>query len=162
MSLINNSRVNTFFGFEPPNIEEMKRLGSLLKNAGEKLSENKHNMLVSHKQDCFNEIKKVRNEHDAWWEKLKKNKRYKRDDFNSRIRNNLDKNYEKHRKAKQTLERLKVHREKLQNDIDSAWSMSFKDRAYEWLSDTENRINDIVSFIGKLEEWISEDEAKLR
>jgi hypothetical protein len=162
ISLINSSKVNTFFGFDSPDIEEMKRLGNLLKRAGELLSENKHRMLATHKQECFNEIKEVRKEHDAWWEGLKRNKQHKKDNFNTSVRANLDKNYEKHRKATQTLERLKDHRYKLQNDIDSAWSDSFKDRAYGWLSETEDKICDIERFIVKLEDWISEDEAKLR
>lgn len=162
MALVNSSHVNTFFGFDTPDIEEMKRLGSLLKRAGEKLSENKNKMLAKHKQECFNEIKAVREEHDAWWQDLKKNKQHKKDDFNTRVRENLDKNYEKHRKATQTLERLRDHKYKLHNDIDSAWSDSFKDRAYDWLSETENKISDVENFIKKLDDWISEDEAKLR
>lgn len=78
------------------------------------------------------------------------------------MRKNLDTNYERHRKATQTLERLKDHRDKLQNDIDPAWNDDFRDRAYEWLSETEDKISDIEDFIAKLEDWISEDEDKLR
>ncbi|MBN1638688.1 MAG: hypothetical protein JW866_06965 [Ignavibacteriales bacterium] len=161
MSLISSSRVNTFFGFDTPDIEEMKRLGNMLKRASKKLSENKHRMLPKHKQECFNEIQEVRKKHDAWWEGLKENRQHKKNDFKLRVRENLDKNYDRHRKATQTLERLKDHRYKLKNDIDSAWSDSFKDRAYGWLAETEGKISDIERFIGKLEEWILEDETKL-
>lgn len=162
MSLIISSRVNTLFGFDTPDIEEMKRLGNLLKEAGVKLSENKNKMLATHKQECFNEIKEIRREHDAWWEELKRYKQHRKDDFNNKVRDNLDKNHEKHRNATNTLEKLKDHRYQLQNEIDSAWTDNFKDRAYGWLSETEDKICDIEQYIEKLEDWISEDEAKLR
>lgn len=78
MDLIDSSRVKTGFLFDEPDIKEMKRLVSLLKKAGEKLSENKYKMIAEHKQECFNEIKDVRSEHDIYWEELKRNKRQKK------------------------------------------------------------------------------------
>jgi len=139
----------------------MKRLGRLLREAGNKLSENKHKMIAEHKQICFNEINEIRNQHDLWWEDLKRNKENKKENYKNNARENLEKNNEKLRKATNALEKLKEHRNKTQNDIDSAWNDNFRDRAYEWLSETEEKISDIEQYIEKIEDWISEDEAKL-
>ena len=128
MELIKDSRINTLFGFDMPDIEEMKRLGNLLKRAGDKLSEKKHQMTAKHKQECFQEIKEVRSAHDSWWEDLKGHKQNRREDYSERIKENLNKNIGKHKTATITLEKLKDHREDLQDKIYSLGLMTLKIR----------------------------------
>ena len=162
MRLIRSSYVNTFFGFDTIDIEKMHMYGNFLRKASEMLSEHKDKMTAKHKQECFNEIQNVRKNHDAWWKALKIERQQKKEAFISRVRDNLEKNLEKHRKAAQTLEKLRDQRQKLQNDIASAWSDNFRDKVYRWLTENDERMRDVERYIEKLEIWIAEDESKLR
>jgi hypothetical protein len=161
MGILNSAKVQTFFGFDNPDITELKRLGALLKKGIIKLSENKLNMVAHHKNECFIEIQTVRNSHDIWWAELKKGKNQKQQDFVLRIRENIRKNNEKLNKASQVLESLERNRRKLKDEIHTAWNDDFKSRAYGWLAETEAKIEDIKSYLRRLEGWISEDESKL-
>ena len=96
LSEITSAEVITLFGFDPPDVEEMKRLSQILKRAGRMLSDNKKEMIGDHKQECFSRIQEVQRSHDAWWEDLKRHKDRKHEDFQSRVKANLEKNHERH------------------------------------------------------------------
>jgi len=85
LSEISHAEVNTFFGFDPPDIQEMKRLGQVLKQASKMLSEYKGEMIGEHKQECFNRIQQVRRDHDAWWKDLTRHRDRKREEFEARV-----------------------------------------------------------------------------
>jgi len=156
------ARPATIFGFDPPDADELKRLGACLHNAGDMLSKCKHEMLGEHKQECFDRIQEIRGLHDIWWEHLRNSRSGKHEDTQQRIRTNLEENYERHRKASDALSRLRNHAEELREQITSAWSDDFRERAETWLSETEDKIRDIEQFLEKVEGWIREGEGKLR
>lgn len=156
------ARPCTLFGFDPPDVQEMKRLSTSLRNAGGMLSRHKNEMLGEHKQECFARIQEIRQIHDIWWGELKTSRSRRHEDVQQRIRANLEGNYERHRRASETLSRLRCHTDDLREKIMSAWNDSFRGRATEWLSNTEDKIRDIEEFLKKVEEWIREDEQKLR
>lgn len=162
LSEISSSEVNTFFGFDPPDVEEMKRLSQILKHAGRMLSDNKKEMLGEHKQECFSRIQEVRRSQDAWWADLKRHRDRKLESFQSKARTNLEKNYERHRKAIEALRSCERSAEELRDKIASAWNDDWASDARGWLSDLEDKIRDIESSIHRIEDWIQEDEAKLR
>ena len=157
-----SARPHTLLGFAPPDVEDMKALGNVLKRASSMLSENKKEMFGEHKQECYERIKEIRHIHDLWWDDLKKHRSEKHKNFQERVRANLEKNYERLRKATDALQRQRSHADKLRDDIDSAWNDDFRDRAYGWLSETEDKIRDIEQSIENIEDWIREDEEKLR
>jgi len=132
-----------------------------LRNASELLSEYKDEMLGKHKQECFERIKDVRHLHDLYWAEIIKMRGQKHDEFKQRVRNNLERNYERLRKANSALEKVRNHAADLQDQIHSAWSDDYRDRAYGWLSEAEVKINDIEESISQIEKWIREDEDKL-
>ncbi|MFH1969261.1 MAG: hypothetical protein ABIJ53_02965 [Verrucomicrobiota bacterium] len=107
-----------------PDIETLKHCGQLLKKAGLALSEHKHDMTAGHKSEIFDQIKKIRENHDAYWEAVKGARSEKRRDFERKVRANLEKNYDRLRKAKYALEKAEDHARKLKDDISSAWSES--------------------------------------
>ncbi|MEW6659299.1 MAG: hypothetical protein AB1424_11620 [Thermodesulfobacteriota bacterium] len=156
------ARVCTLFGFAPPDVQEMKSLGRTLRNASSLLSKHKEEMFGEHKQECFKLIQEIRHIHDLWWEELKQQRSKRQEDFQQRVRANLEKNYERHRKATDALRRVRNHADDLRGQISSAWNDDFRDRAYGWLSETEDKIRDIEESIRQIEDWISEDEEKLR
>ena len=162
LSEIESARPATLFGFLPPDIAEMKALGQVLRKAGRMLSEHKSEMWGEHKQECFHRIQEIREIHDIWWEHLKGHKTQKHEDFQARVKANLERNYDRHRKATQALESCRRHADKLRDDIASAWNEDWKDKAYGWLSETDDKIRDIERSIEQIEEWIKEDEEKLR
>lgn len=108
-----------------------------------------------------NVSKEIRKIHDAWWESLKKQRSEKHEDFQIKVRTNLERNYERHRKATYALESCRSHADKLRDKIASAWNEDWKDKAYVWLSELEDKIRDIEQSIDRIEEWIREDEEKL-
>jgi len=57
---------------------------------------------------------------------------------------------------------MRNHADDLRDKISSAWNDDFRDRAYGWLSETEDKIRDIEDSIQRIEDWIREDEEKLR
>jgi NADH dehydrogenase/NADH:ubiquinone oxidoreductase subunit G len=162
LSEISSAEVNTLFGFDPPDVEEMKRLSQVLKRAGQMLSDNKSEMLGEHKQECFEEIKNVRRAHDAWWADLTRHRDRKRENFQSRVRENLEKNYARHRKATEALRSCERSADELRDKISSAYNDDWASDARGWLSDLEDKISDIERSIDRIEDWIQEDEAKLR
>lgn len=155
------ARVNTFFGFDPPDVEDMKRLGQVLKESSSLLSEYKSDMLGEHKKECFELIKEIRSEHDAWWAELKKYRSRKREEFIGRVRSNLEKNHERHRKATDFLEHLRRKADDLRNNISTAWNDDWAYKAEGWLSELEDKMRDVEDQILRIEEWIREDEQKL-
>ena len=159
---IESARPRTLFGFAPPDIEDMKALGHVLREAGQILSKYKGEMLGEHKQECFEAIQDMRQVHDAWWAELKGNSSRRHDDFQSRVRNNLENNYERHRKATDALERHRARADELRSQIASAWNNDWASKAEGWLSELEDKIADIERSIEQIEEWIREDEDKLR
>ncbi|MGB8360855.1 MAG: hypothetical protein WCE80_05600 [Acidimicrobiia bacterium] len=155
------ARPASLFGLDPPDSYAMKDLGRVLTEARSMLSKYKTEMLAEHKQECFAEIQEIQALHDAWWADFKKERSHRQDDWRQRVRANLEKNYEQHRKATEALERRQRHAEKLRVDIASAWSDEFASRASDWLAEEEARIADIRASLARIESWIAEGEAKL-
>ncbi len=157
-----SARPCTLFGFSPPDVETMKALGRVLRNASSMLSKYKGEMFGEHKQECFERIREIRHVHDLWWDELKRHRSKRQEDFQRRVKANLESNYERNRKATDALRRMRNHADDLRDKISSAWNDDFRDRAYGWLSETENKIRDIEDSIRRIEDWIREDEEKLR
>lgn len=157
-----NADIGIFKHTWPNDTEDMKVLGRRLKNAMNMLSERKEEMFGEHKQECFENIKEVKERHDHWWEERRQRNGGKHREFQERIKYNLEKNYARREKAANTLEKIRAHADELRDKIDSAWNDVFKERAMEWLSEEEDKIRNIEEYIEKIESWIEEDEAKLR
>ena len=86
------ARPCSLFGFDPPDVREMKALGGVLKNAGLMLSKHKEEMFGEDKQECFVRIQEIRHIHDLWWEEHNRHRSKRQEEFQERVRNNLDKN----------------------------------------------------------------------
>jgi hypothetical protein len=119
-------------------------------------------MFGEHKKECFDRIQEVRRVQDAWWELLKGHRAQRHEDHQGRVRANLEKNYEQHRRATDALSRARAHADELRDQIASAWSDDFRERALGWLSEEEARISDIEAHVQRIEDWIRENEQKLR
>lgn len=150
------------FGFMPEDAESMKRCGQILKEAGQMLSEWKHEMRREDKQEAFEYINEVREKVDAWWAEYKGNRAARQNIFVSNRRENLKNNYEHLRKAQDALTRKEAHRDELLSKIANARTESHRETVEGWLEDEESRISDIKEYIERVERWIEEDEAKLR
>lgn len=93
--LVESARPNDLLGFDPVTRDEMKALSRPLKEAGERLSELKLEMLPEDKRHCFEEITLMRSVHDAWWERFRGEASRRHSDRRERIETNLEKNREK-------------------------------------------------------------------
>jgi hypothetical protein len=160
-SEISAAKVNDFFGFDSPDIEEMKRLSRVLKGAREKLSRYKNEMIAEHKRECYEDIQEVQRQHDAWWEDLKGHRAQKHQEYLDRVRANLDKNREKLIKATSALESCKYSADDLRGKINDSYNDDWETKARGWLAELEEKIEDIEGSIERLEGWIAEDEEKL-
>ena len=151
-----------FLSFHIVNIEELKALSQVLRESGEMLSERKREMLGEHKQECFEAIQRMREVHDIWWDKFKEEKTKRHDDFQARVKRNIETNYERHRKATDALEHCRAKADELRSQIASAWNDDWAARAEGWLSELEDKIADIERSVEQIEVWIKEDESKLQ
>jgi hypothetical protein len=158
--------------------EDMKWKGQQLREAGQLLSKHKHEMTKEHKAEIHERIVKIRENHDVFWERYREYQKEKqqiyeqkkqaweegqarRQHAKERIQANIEKNKESLRKAEDALDRQKQHRRKLEDDIASAYSDSFRERAEGWLDECNDKITDIEDSIQRLESWIQEGRDKL-
>jgi hypothetical protein len=158
--------------------DDMKWKGKKLREAGTLFKSVKHEMTREHKVEIHERIVSIRESHDAYWEQYKQyrgerakiqeekhraweERQERRKAAKERIKANIEKNEEKLSKARDALRRHQQRRDDLRDQIASAWSDSFRDRAEGWLDEAEDKISDIEQHIDRLEGWISEDESKL-
>lgn len=158
---VENARPSSLFGFDPPDVEEMKALGRILSEAGKMLSRRKSEMLGKHKQECFLAIQGMRDIHDAWWKDLKAQRSRAQEKRRQRIQANLQKNIERLNKATEALERQHRRASELRHKIATAWNEDFASRASGWLAEAEAKIADIEASIARCQTWIEEDESRL-
>ena len=145
-----------------PEIHELVERGQALKNAGDMLGKFKHEMIAKHKKSCFDHIQKIRKTHDAAWESVKAGKPRQQLETESRVRKNLEANYERYRKAAGALENFQIGRGHIRTFLATCENPEKAAQATAQLAETEARIKDIEEGIRKLEKWIAEDERTLK
>jgi hypothetical protein len=145
-----------------PEIHELVERGQSLKNAGDLLGKFKHEMIAKHKKSCFDHIQKIRKTHDATWESVKAGKPRQQLETESRVRKNLEANYERYRKAAGALENFQIGRRHIRTFLATCENPDKAAKAIAQLAETEARIKDIEEGIRKLDKWIAEDERVLK
>jgi hypothetical protein len=145
-----------------PKIHELVERGQSLKNAGDLLGKFKHEMIAKHKKSCFDHIQKIRKTHDATWESVKAGKPRQQLETESRVRKNLEANYERYRKAAGALENFQIGRGHIRTFLATCENPDKAAQAIAQLAETEARIKDIEEGIRKLDKWIAEDERVLK
>jgi hypothetical protein len=135
--------------------------GHTLRVAGNLLSKYKLEMIAKHKKKCFERIQAIRKLHDAAWDMFNEGKNREEIMASSRIRENIENNYERCRKAAVALEDFKGIASELQSKIATAWNQEWRADAIARLTATQRRIRDVEDGIHKLETWIEEDERTL-
>jgi hypothetical protein len=146
-----------------PKIHELVERGQALKTAGDLLGKFKHEMIAKHKKTSFDRIQKIRETHDAAWEAVKAGKSPRQQsETESRVRKNLEANYERNRKAVIALENFQIGRGHIRTFLTTCEIPEKVASANAQLAETERRIKDIEDGIRKLEKWIEEDERTLR
>jgi hypothetical protein len=171
MGVIESARYSklgdVIFFFDPTTAEDMKRLSAQLKDAGRLLSENKHQMLREHKDECFQRIQEIRATHDAFWGEYKKARevrqhehRQRINDVLARIEINISNNHGKKAKAEEALDRAKANISKLHDMLDNARGDDHRARVEGWLSEAEAKRDSIQEWVRRIEEWIEQDERR--
>lgn len=152
--------------------------GQQLRQAGILLTQYKLEMLAEHKADIHERIVSIRQEHDKFWDrykacneerqKVREEKRRaweegqaRRENARERIKANIEKNRENLDKARDALERQKQRRRDLEDQIASAWSDGFRERAEGWLDECNEKISDIEDSIDRIKGWIDDGESRL-
>jgi RecG-like helicase len=171
MSEIESARYSklgdVIFFFDPTTAEDMKRMGERLKEAGRRLSENKHQMLREHKDECFQRIQEVRATHDAFWGEYKKAREVRQHEHRQRISEvlarvdaNISSNHEKKAKAEGALERVEENIAKLHDMLGNARGDEFRERVEGWLSEAVAKRESIQESVRRIGEWIDQDERR--
>jgi len=160
MNLVENARLP--IDTPLPEIHELVERGQALKNASDILGKCKHEMIAKHKKSCFDHIQKTRETHDAAWVSIKAGRPRQQSETGSRVRKNLETNYERYRKAACALENFKIGRGHIRTFLTTCENPDKAAQASAQLANTEARIKDIEEGIGKLEKWIAEDERMLK
>ncbi|MDD1695867.1 MAG: hypothetical protein LUQ54_03120 [Methanoregula sp.] len=143
-------------------IHELVERGQALKNAGEMLGKFKHQMIAKHKKTCFNRLQKIRKTHDMAWESKKAVTPEQQSKTESRVRKNLEANYERYRKAANALENFQITRDHIRTFLASCENPEKVVQVNIQLEETEARIQDIEEGIRKLKKWIADDEQILK
>jgi len=146
----------------PPQIHELVERGNALKNAGEMLGKFKHQMIAKHKKICFNRLQKIRKTHNMAWESKKAIAPQQQSKTESRVRKNLEANYERYRKAASALENFQISRDHIRTFLASCENPEKVSQVNIQLEETEARIKDIEEGIRKLRKWIADDEQMLK
>jgi hypothetical protein len=180
LTLVNLSHhkplVNMVFFWDQTTVEDMKRWGRQLSQAGQMLKEAKHEMLGEHKRQCFDAIAEAREANDAWWssykracasrweERANRHREFlaKRTERREKIRSNLEENRQRFAKAANALGNCRRQIDDLREKIATAWNDSYRDRAGGWLAEELDREADIERNLSRIQEWIEDDERKLR
>jgi hypothetical protein len=156
------------FFFLPTTVDEMKRKGESVKEAGQALSQYKHRMLKEHKEECFSRIQEIRATHDAFWGEYKRlreekqaESRQRRGEIANRIRGNLRANNERLEKAQGAYEHALSNLEANKERLAAARSPDFAERVAGWIAQDEEKLQSISESIEKIREWIEEDETRL-
>jgi hypothetical protein len=119
-------------------------------------------MIAKHKKATFNKIQEIRKTHDAAWESVNTGTLRKQPESESRVRKNLDANYERYRKAAGALENFQIGRGHILTFLASCENPEKAAKAKIQLAETDARIKDIEDGIRKLEKWIAEDDRLLK
>ncbi|WP_321505735.1 hypothetical protein [uncultured Methanoregula sp.] len=143
-------------------LHDLVERGQALKNAGDLLGKCKHEMIAKHKKACFDCIQEIRKTHDAAWEKVKAGKPRRQSKAESHVRENLEANRERYRKAVSALENFQIGRDHIRTFLASCKDPEKAAVANAKLAETEARIRDIGGGILKLEQWIADDEQRLK
>ncbi len=159
MKLVEQARLST--DLPSPEIHELVERGEALKNAADMLGKFKHEMIAKHKKTCFDRIQEIRKTHDAAWKAVKSGMVRQRSETESRVRKNLETNYERYRKAAGALENFQIGRDHIRKFLVTCENSDKVAKATVQLAETEARIKDIEEGIRKLEKWIAEDERTL-
>lgn len=156
------------FFFDPTTVEEIKAMGRILNEVGQKLKANKHLMLAEHKSEVFERMQAKRARLDHFWEKRREANEVrqrefeqKREAWRSKTRANLERNRERLAKAQgaaaRVRDRISENEDKLRETESAKWEGIFS----EWIAEGYDKLADIESSIERLEGWIAEDEDKL-
>jgi len=167
------------FFWDQTTVEDMKRWGRQLSQAGQMLKEAKHEMTGEHKRECFDAIAEARKANETWWASYKQHNarrhaekaslaaerqrqfQSKRDELRANARRNIDENRQRLAKAADALSRCRRQRDDLREKIANAWSDNFRDRHEQWLSEALDREADIERSISRIQGWIEEGERRL-
>lgn len=153
--------------FDPTTADEMKALGARLKEVSRKLTDNKHQMLREHKDECFQKIQEVRATHDIFWGRYKESREIKQQQFQQKIRDvldrveqNISKNYEKLEKAANALQRAEENIYKLEAMLSTAKGDDFREKVEGWLAEALEKHASIRESIRRMKDWIKQDETR--
>jgi hypothetical protein len=143
-------------------VHDLVERGQALKKASDQLAKFKHEMIAKHKKACFDKIQEIRKTHDAAWG-AKKTEDLPRpeSEMETRVRKNLEANYERYKKAANALENFQIGRGHIRTFLATSKDPVKIVSAQAQLADTEARIRDIEGGMKKLEKWIAEDERLL-
>jgi hypothetical protein len=143
-------------------VHDLVERGLALKKASDRLAKFKHEMIAKHKKACFDKIQEIRKTHDAaWGAKKTEDPPRQESEMESRIRKNLEANYERYKKAANALENFQIGRGHIRTFLATSKDPNKIASAEAQLADTEARIRDIEDGMKKLEKWIAEDERLL-
>jgi hypothetical protein len=150
------------FFFDQTTVDQMKARGGYLANVMKYFSEHKLEMLGEDKKACHERIQEVKEEHERFWSQYRDAKNARRGERAERCRANLEKNREKYRNAANALERFRNKASELRDKISESNSDKWTGIWSGWLSETESKIDDIEDQLRRIDEWIEEDEKRLR
>ncbi len=148
-------------GAQCADLETILAHGHSLQLAAELLGRYKHEMIARHKKQCFGSIQQHRKALDEIWNSLipEKNRQYPGKVLAQR--KNLEKNYERYRKAAEARDHFQGIVDDLKQRIATAWTEEWRADAIRRVVQTERRIGEIDEDIRKLEEWIEKDSLAL-
>lgn len=171
------SRVNdTLFFFDQTTADQVKAWGRYLGEAMAMLRDHKHEMLAEHKQQCFERFQEIKESHEHFWRQYRESRasqqanweakrtqhRQRRAEIAAKIESNRANNCAKRRKALEALARQRSSVDDLREKLSETNSRKWQGIYETWIAEAEVKIDDIESSIRRMDEWIEEDERRLR
>lgn len=122
------------FFFDRTTADQMKRRSQYLRSAMEFLRDNKHKMLGEHKQECFQRFQEIKEEHELFWSQYKQALSTRSSHARQKIKDNLDKNRDRHSKTMEALSRQIDRADELKDKIRETDSVKWATIWAGWLS----------------------------
>lgn len=151
----------------------LKSCGQQLQKGWTMLKENKERMLGRDKKiafDALNETKelldkrwkKYKEQRQRAWEQYQRERIRKHQAWKERVESNIRKLEERRERLNNVLTHKERHLDELYDKLREARSDNFRSVVSGWISEEESNISDIKEKLRKIEDWIYEDENKLR
>lgn len=142
---------------------EWEKRHEILRKAWSLLTEYKDQMSSADKQHVYDQLTSLNEDLEGDWAEWKEARRSYSEQRQASFRERVEARIEQqdHERLSGVLEHKRGHLQELEEQRDSAWSDSFRDRVSDWIDQEESAIQSIEEKLDRIEATLKEEKDKL-